>query len=213
MSRKRDRAAIGPEAQGAHSTVLAEEDSFDRRALLRLGAWSIAAISAVVIAMLSNQSSLKLRRDELANSDLTRQAQQMQLLNQQTQGEARRLASAIETLNSDRDRLYSRVSTLEQGLDSVTGSIGRQAAAAVRPMAAAVETPPAPAPAASIPARETTPAGSAPLMASKSLMAPPDPAAARLDAPADVVASAPAAEPEAVPVSRSAFGIDLGIAP
>ncbi|MDB5627380.1 MAG: hypothetical protein JWR73_3182 [Tardiphaga sp.] len=211
MSRKRDRAAIGPEAQGAHSTVLAEEDSFDRRALLRLGAWSIAAISAVVIAMLSNQSSLKLRRDELANSDLARQAQQMQLLNQQTQGEARRLASAIETLNSDRDRLYSRVSTLEQGLDSVTGSIGRQAA--VRPMAAAIETPPAPAPAASIPARDTMPASSTPLMASKSLMAPPDPAAARLDALADVVASAPAAEPEAVPVSRSAFGIDLGIAP
>ena len=32
----------------------------------------------------------------------------------------------IDTLNSDRDRLYSRVTVLEQGLDSVTGAIARQ---------------------------------------------------------------------------------------
>ena len=44
----------------------------------------------------------------------------------------RRLASAIETLNSDRDRLFSRVTVLEQGLDSVTGAIARQTAAPTR---------------------------------------------------------------------------------
>ena len=75
----------------------------------------------------------------------------------------KRLASAVETLNSDRDRLYSRVAVLEQGLDSVTGSIAKQNAAAAAPQAAPAPTPatpaepqaaaqsPAPAPAATPP--------------------------------------------------------------
>ena len=48
------------------------------------------------------------------------------MLTKESQNEARRLASAIETLNTDRDRLYSRVTVLEQGLDSVTGAIAKQ---------------------------------------------------------------------------------------
>ena len=51
--------------------------------------------------------------------------------------ETRRLASAIDTLNSDRDRLYSRVTVLEQGLDSVTGAIARQTTPPVAPPARA----------------------------------------------------------------------------
>ena len=62
----------------------------------------------------------------MAAADLTRQAQKFQLAAKESQNEARRLASAVETLNSDRDRLYARVTSLEQGLDSVTGAIARQ---------------------------------------------------------------------------------------
>src|SRR5215218_9176504 len=57
----------------------------------------------------------------------------MQNIAAQTEREARRLASAVDTLNSDRDRLYTRVTSLEQGLDSVTGSIARQNSAAAVP--------------------------------------------------------------------------------
>ena len=82
---------------------------------------------------MANQSSLGLKRDQVAAADLTRQAQQIQTVARETQNEARRLASAIDTLNGDRDRLYSRVTSLEQGLDSVTGAIARQGSAQAPP--------------------------------------------------------------------------------
>jgi hypothetical protein len=109
--------------------VLADENEFDRRTFLRLGAWGLAAVGAVTLAILANQSDTHARRDQLAILDLTRQAQHLQEIARETRVENKRLASAIATLNSDRDRLFARVTTLEQGLDSVTGSIARQAAA------------------------------------------------------------------------------------
>src|SRR4051794_22504485 len=69
----------------------------------------------------------------MAAADLSQRAQQIQNVANQTEREARRLASAIDTLNSDRDRLYTRVTSLEQGLDSVTGSIARQNSAVASP--------------------------------------------------------------------------------
>ena len=80
-------------------------------------------------------------------------------MRRETQNEARRLAAAIDTLNSDRDRLYPRVTGLEQGLDSVTGAIARQGSASAPPVAqsepqAAQHPPPSPpvAPVATAPA-------------------------------------------------------------
>jgi hypothetical protein len=200
-------------------------------------------------------------------ADLLRQSQQIQAVASENQNEARRLASAIDTFNSDRDRLYSRVTVLEQGLDSVTGAIARQnsATAASAPPAPAssptAETRPAPqspgpAPAASpvattvaatpekprtaLPEQAAVAASSpaqgisnaaatpaTPLMASKSIMAPPDSAAGKLIEPdpatppkPEVVASAPpgdnppadasqaAAAQQAV--QRTEFGVDVG---
>jgi hypothetical protein len=113
--------------------LLAEEDNFDRRMLWRLGSWGAAAVGAVVVAVMTNGSPIGLRREQVAGTDLTRQSQQIQLVAKESQNEARRLASAIETLNGDRDRLYSRVTGLEQGLDSVTGAIARQGSTAPAP--------------------------------------------------------------------------------
>jgi hypothetical protein len=118
---------------GVLSGFLAEEDEFDRRALWRLGSWAVGAIGAVSIAFFANQSSIGWRRDQIAAADLVRQSQQIQTVAKESQSEARRLASAIDTLNGDRDRLYSRVSVLEQGMDSVTGAIARQSAAVASP--------------------------------------------------------------------------------
>jgi len=131
----------------ATSGLLAEEDAFDRRMLWRLGSWGVGAVGAVVVAVMANQSSLALKRDQVAAADITRQAQQLQTLAKESHSETRRLASAIDTLNSDRDRLYSRVTTLEQGLDSVTGAIAKQG-----PAQAAAAPPPAAAPPAPVPA-------------------------------------------------------------
>jgi hypothetical protein len=127
--RPRGGSDIG-ETGGALSGLLAEEDEFDRRALWRLGTWAAVSIGAVIVALITNQSSIGMRHEQTASADLLKQAQQLQLTSRESQNETRRLASAVDTLNSDRDRLYSRVTVLEQGLDSVTGSIARQSSAA-----------------------------------------------------------------------------------
>jgi hypothetical protein len=264
---------------------LAEEDNFDRRTLWRLGSWAAASVGAVIVAVMSNHSSIGLHRDQVAGTDLARQSQQIQSVAKESQDEARRLASAIETLNGDRDRLYSRVSVLEQGLESVTGAIARQSPAAalpqvaatasagtepqsssqsssqsstpqnpvaapvVSPVAAAAPAAPAEKPAVdTATARNSGPAAvpsvaqgtpnspatpaAMPLMASKSILAPPDAAAGKLIKPetaANAVTASPMPEVVApaasaddaerdppwaasskVAVQRTEFGVDVG---
>jgi hypothetical protein len=131
MAKDSDRLADAfgtKETGGLFSGLLAEESAFDRRMMWRLGSWGVAAVGAVVIAVMANQAQFGWRRDQAAAADLARQADRLQMLTRESQNEARRLAAAIETLNTDRDRLYSRVTVLEQGLDSVTGAIAKQTA-------------------------------------------------------------------------------------
>jgi hypothetical protein len=269
---------------GVLGKLLAEEDEFDRRTLWRIGSWGAGATAAVVVAVMANQSSLGLKREQVAAADLARQSQQIQMVARETQSEARRLAAAIETLNGDRDRLYARVTGLEQGLDSVTGAVGRQSPAtgstpAVAPVATAPATDKAaePAPTAAVIAAkdaskaeaakadsakeakaelakvetakaeatksdaaraelakadtvkpELKPSPATPLVASQSMMAPPDPVASKLVEPGkgpspviasplpDVVASANEAEADddapKASLRRTEFGVDLGTA-
>lgn len=279
MAKNTDQQAGGFETEntgGMLTGFLAEEDELDRRSLWRIGSWGFAAVGAIIVALLANQSSMGLRREQIAADELARQAQMIRSAARDSQNETKRLASAVDTLNSDRDRLYSRVTVLEQGLDSVTGAIGRQNTAAASPVAAVAPAPPTtsepavtaqnppPAPAiapvaataaatvattvekpraatvepaptavASVgPGASNTPAAppAMPLMASKSIMAPPDPAAAKLiepEAPPSVVVAAPipevvaaassvdTAEAEAphapkLAVQRTEFGVDVG---
>ncbi len=153
MARKPDhiRDFEADDTGGVLGKLLADEDGFDRRALWRIGSWGAGATGAVILAVMANQSSLGLKRDQVAAADLSRQAQQIQQVARETHSEARRLAAAIDTLNSDRDRLYLRVTGLEQGLDSVTGAIARQGSAAASPPAPAEPSPPV-APVATTPA-------------------------------------------------------------
>jgi hypothetical protein len=266
---------------GFLSGLLADEDHIDRRALWRLGSWGVATVGAVIVAVLAGQSSIGLHREQMASGDLARQPQ-IQSVAKESQNEARRLASAIETLNSDRDRLYARVTVLEQGLDTVTGAIARQNSAPAWPQAAttapatpeppqpaAQNPPPAPVvsavaaapakpaekpPADTAPAKDSSPAAvspvaqasqaqapqnspknspavtpATPLMASKSMLAPPDAPAGKLipsETPMsaitaspipEVVASAQAADvaerdSPKVAVQRTEFGVDVGSA-
>jgi hypothetical protein len=207
----------GPEnAGGVWSRFLAEEDEFDRRALWRLGSWAVGSVGAVIVALVANQSSIGSRHEQIASADLTRQSQQIQTIAKESQSEARRLASAIDTLNGDRDRLYARVGVLEQGLDSVTGALARQNKAAASPQAAAAPTAPA-APVAAAPAEvqkqppapvispvattTPTPAAPSPTAAAPTTVAttekPPTAAAVREPSPATVssVVQAPSNPP------------------
>ena len=145
MAKKPDHLADfeADDTGGVLSNLLAEEDEFDRRALWRIGSWGVGATAAVILAVMANQSFLGLKREQVAAADLTRQAQQIQLVARESHSEARRLAAAIETLNSDRDRLYARVTGLEQGLESVTGAIARQGSASASPPVAHAEPQPA----------------------------------------------------------------------
>jgi hypothetical protein len=292
MARNTDHLAdsFGTENTGGLlSGFLAEEDLFDRHALWRLVSWGAASVGAVIVALLASQSSIGMRREQIAAADLARQSQQIQSLAKESQSEARRLASAIDTLNGDRDRLYSRVTVLEQGLDTVTGAIGRQnpaaaspqaaatAAATTEPQAASQNSAPAPAvspvtttvaktsekpkmdatvaaekpkekPKADAAVSEQGPPATVssagqgapntpvampatPLMASKSMMAPPDAAAGKLiepDKPLNTTPAAPAPETVAsvspaeqdsseatdpkVAVPRTEFAVDVGSA-
>jgi hypothetical protein len=126
---------------GLLTGFLAEEEELDRRAMWRLGSWGVASVGAVIVALYANQSAMGLRREQVAAADLARQSQQIASVAKESASEARRLASAIDTLNGDRDRLYSRVTVLEQGLDSVTGTIVRQSPAATSLQAATASEP------------------------------------------------------------------------
>jgi hypothetical protein len=272
MAKDRDNLAdrFDTDSSGGWLTgFLAEEDEVDRRSLWRLGSWGVGSVAAVVVAVVASQSSIGARRDQIAAADLTRQSQQIQSVAKDSQSEARRLASAIDTLNGDRDRLYSRVTVLEQGLDSVTGSIARQNSAAGSPQgpspssaperqSASLPPPVAAAPATTVaaltekprdaaarlpeqnPAAPATSSASAdtkasaatpatPLMPSRSMMAPPDPAATKLtvpEQPPEIITAAPVPEamasasavPDAaasnaaseIAVQRTEFGVDLG---
>ena len=211
MAKDPDRLRGGFDEQtgGALSGLLAEEEEFDRSTLWRLGTWAAVSVGAVVLALFANQSSIGLRRDQTASAALMKQAQQLQLAAGESQNETRRLASAVDTLNSDRDRLYSRVAVLEQGLDSVTGAIARQAPAPpqakadsststnqVSASAAPPVSPSAPSPAASPSPAPTalSVASIAPVTAAPTPTASADPPTAAKPAP---VAAAPVVAPAA----------------
>ncbi|EKS40422.1 hypothetical protein [Afipia clevelandensis] len=129
---------------------LAEEDEFDGRSMWRLASWGVGSVGVLIIAIMATRSPAAINRDQLASAELARQSQQVQWIAKESQNKARELAAAVATLNGDRDRLYARVTVLEQGLDSVTGALAKPSAAALPPIPvaapalvqAAVSTPP-----------------------------------------------------------------------
>jgi len=208
MAKDSNRSAGAPDADnggGWLSALLAEEPEFDRGSLWRIGSWAVAALGAVIAAMMANQSSLGWRREQVAAGDLARQAQQIQLLARESQNETRRLASAIDILNSDRDRLYSRLTVLEQALDSVTGALAKPSAAAGGPPPAAV---PLNGPAAASPASDGQPAPPGPISAPFPAVAPlataPPPAAVEKPRETKPVPNAATSVPLAAPASATA---------
>ncbi|MBI5131839.1 MAG: hypothetical protein HZA66_20555 [Rhodopseudomonas palustris] len=219
------------ESGGWLTRFLADEEELDTRGKWRLASWAAGSLGALLIAILASQTAVDRRRDQVAAADLARQSQQIQRLAKESQGEASRLAAAIDTLNSDRDRLYSRLGSLEQGLESVTGSIARVTASAKptagtdkaaalpdipvkehahpAPPIAAVESKASAPATAAVPAAQPMPStakSSAPVAATEPALPPaaPEPAATVLAA-APAAAASPSATPApAMPASPPA---------
>lgn len=167
---------------------LAEEDELDRRAIWRLASWGAGSVAALIVAILATRSPAAINRDQLASAELARQSQQVQWIAKESQNKARELAAAVETLNGDRDRLYTRVTLLEQGLDSVTGALSRQPAP-ITPAATQAAAPSAAAPASPTPSANADPIG------------PFKPAETR---PTEAKTETPAALPKIAPVATVA---------
>ncbi|MDZ4369458.1 MAG: hypothetical protein U0987_20930 [Afipia sp.] len=168
---------------------LAEEDEFDGRSMWRLASWGVGSVGALIIAILATRSPAAINRDQLASTEIARQSQQVQWIAKESQNKARELAAAVETLNGDRDRLYTRITILEQGLDSVTGALARPATAtlpAIQPT-----TPAAPAPALVTPAASAEADLIGPIKPAET-KAEPAPAPPKI---APVATAAPAASP------------------
>lgn len=221
---------------------LADEDEFDGRAMWRLASWGAGSIAALVVAILATRSPAAINRDQTAAAELARQSQQVQWIAKESQNKARELAAAVETLNGDRDRLYTRVTVLEQGLDSVTGALAKQPApaapSATQPAVPSADAPTAapPTPSASAdpigPFRPTEAKAEMPAVLPKIApvatvvpTAPPAPAEQKAETPAadqpatpTVTAAiptpdpAPSEMPSASVVRRTEFGVDLGSA-
>ncbi|GEC15248.1 hypothetical protein [Nitrobacter winogradskyi] len=138
-------SAGADESSGRPGGFLADEDGFDRRTIWRLGSWGVGSIGAVIVALLVYNSGAALRSRPLAGADLAKPSPQLEIA-QAAERKIERLSSAIDTLNSDRDRLFARLAALEQGFESVTGSISRNASQ-TNAMATTTSTPAASEPA------------------------------------------------------------------
>lgn len=217
------------DSEGWLGGIVADEDDSDRSTLWRLGLWGFAAASAVTLSVLSGHLPVTAQRTQLAATEAASQSKQIESTVRQTQLEMRRLSAAIETLNSDRDRLFTRLSSLEQGLDVVTGSIRkaeeksstRWPNGAIPPI---LELPPAtiaalaPPPAAPPPAPVAAPEPAPIVVAARS-----EPTATEIGAPPSAIQAMPIpdvqaaraadgepAEETAVPLAE--FAVDLGAA-
>jgi hypothetical protein len=162
---------------GRRARVIADDERLGRRDLLRLFAWGFCAVLAVAgVASLYRSPDAIERSGEAAQLLATRaiQAEQAAKANGL---ETRRLAAAIETLNSDRDRLFKRLASLETALAATTDSIRKLETAKTETSPSAPDPPSPPVVSA---APQTTRATEA---------TPPAPAAA--EPPVETTASIP----------------------
>ena len=192
-------------------------------ALVRLGGWAGAAILAVALLALTAQTDIG---SERLNSVLAMTSPQTVVASAEqppeNDTEIKRLETLVVALTNDRERLHTRIASLERKLEDTTGSINQQQANLAAKVAS-VTTPPAapPAPHAPPPQQQVVPILAPLSMPStiESVASWPNKAmnsAATSDAasepvPPTRVASAPVEEPAAAePPRKPEIGIDLG---
>ncbi len=221
----------GDHSSGWVDSLLADENEFDSRALWRLVAWGVGSLGALVVAILAAQSSVAIRQEAATTATLLQQLQQMQWISKESENETLRLAAEIETLNYDRDRLYSRMTTLEHELDLATNATARQSssaaiwpsasippAMAILPIARVEDIPGAPTQQQALALPRVAPVVTA---ASSNILPPlpkPKPVGAKAEPEPVTVGSILPPSPDGsdqetasiTPVHKTEFGIDLG---
>ena len=198
-----------------------ENDGFEDVGLVRLTTWATTAAVALTVAALASLSSVGSERMAGALAALystpsrTLAQQQADIENQR-----RGLNEALRLLASDRDRLMTRVGSLERNLDDITGSIKSQVAARSLPDEHSFKDMPAP---ESRPAISTETPAKPPALPDWMANAPqpwPSPSSGIEFAPGPPAWApqgartsalpAQSAAPGATVVSRTEFGIDIG---
>jgi hypothetical protein len=186
------------------------EGQFDTRSLLRLGLWGATATAALTVAVLAAHSSTGSQRIAFAMANVSGQASaqlrtpatdQLAARSAASEAETRRLAELVRALSTDRDRLQTRIASLERNIEDVTGSIRRQAAAAPATTSAAATTP------------ATTAAATAPETTPPRQQLPPTTdatAATPAQTSAHVAAVPPAGEQPETVQPMPEFGIEIG---
>src|ERR1043166_9260322 len=110
-----------------------DEGHIDMRPLLRIGTWGCCAVIAVGGVVFAGRSEVGAERAQIALATLrdapreliTHPGNLLALRTTTDDAETRRLNEAVAKLTADRDRLATRVATLEQSLNDLTGSIAR----------------------------------------------------------------------------------------
>lgn len=119
--------------------VAGGDDYFDMRDLARLTSWGVGAALALVLAVMTGLSPTGTQRANVALATWSGQGDALTQLagariiprSSDSESETRRLNDAVRLLAADRDRLLTRVGSIERNLDDMTGSIKRQAKPAV----------------------------------------------------------------------------------
>jgi hypothetical protein len=107
-----------------------DDDRFEDVGLVRLTTWATAAAVALTAAALASLSPAGSQRVDLALAAWNGEARQAVVQREpEVDNERRGINETLRLLASDRDRLASRLASLERNLDDVTGSIRSQAAA------------------------------------------------------------------------------------
>jgi hypothetical protein len=128
------------------------DEHFDMPAMIRLGAWGLGAVLAVVVAVFAASANMGTRHSNVATTTIAKSeaklpsetkaapepprmttAAELIARANEPDGETKRLAEAVRLLTADRDRLTTRIAALERNIDDLTGSISRQPAPAPPP--------------------------------------------------------------------------------
>ena len=140
---------------GRRAGIIADEKRLERRDRLRLLAWGFCAMLAIAgVAGLYRIPDTRDRPGETAQ--LASRAAQAERAAAESGLETRRLAAAIQTLNSDRDRLFSRLASLETSLEAATDSIRKMETAKTEVSPVTPAPPETPSPPAVVAVSEAT---------------------------------------------------------
>jgi hypothetical protein len=176
------------------SAVLAlSRPKFGLRELFRLAVWGVSAASALFIALYAATTEIGRDRLFVAFAEIHEilVPTGVKPIRPLDAREGRRLAETVHSLEADRERLLSRIATLEQNLDGITGSIARVEQAARTTSPSPGPNPPAP--------------GIVPNTA------PAEPPPTRNASGEEVTSSIPPQQPGAS-AGKTEFGLDLGSA-